>query len=657
MTSKVKPLSDLDKSDADNGDLVAMLAEAEEAVAGGLEVKQMKVMQWSKRYRIAALRSAFLCLVVTILIVVQIILLLVDVGVEDTARQSQSQIVIENLCEVSEWNASAWPTKTSIRDAAFHRIRFLPQLNATLTSNFSDTLPELEFLDSDGWRRPSFDSLHLMLSFGLLHFPVLEQTVEVKIPASCTGRALVDLWAANVQTTLVAAGRRHLALPPDKGLPLHRSFGGILLRRDSDTIFGPTKHTFTEDKFYYSPASQWMQAACIVLLCLLSSNVVIVGGRAAFEDWQAGVQEWIVEYEYLWKYPKVRKTILKKDFMVGMQVLVPFPDEMGRDAIDSAPHRRRATVVGIDVLREISCEMLPRGSGNIVKIPWDQKEELVRNKKERASCEIDVSDIPSLLEACSPLFILDHVIGDVVKNCEEVRPAISSACIQGLILGLVPILIWSAAFFSEGHLAIPMIIVLVCHWFAVVTFGSLYHFYVSWSVRRPFLLLLQGTLTFCVIATVTFLISVVLFILQMLVADPDQVISVALFLGTLISYPVIVLAQLRECKKLYDKTVKTDISKRGVIAQGWTHLHVSTRWIYITVVFGLIELLLLALFLLLTGSIFRGPVGIDQLLPQVILPFTGMAKAVQQVQGKKKEIDTEAKSVQKQMAGVASKML
>jgi hypothetical protein len=580
-----------------------------------------------QRQKIAALRSCCMCWIATIVTGVLVLPLVLDIDLDDSTKAAAELIIVRDLCtaNVPNINSTGWEEQLkgkSDEHPRHRRVFFTAKYDA---GSPQLTLPKLQFLDSEGWRFPIPD-MHKLLSFGLLKYEPLEQSVQFTNTAGCASvqnADLVDRFGRVAVQALRKAERPEVRIAPSTGLALQRSHNGILLREDTDTMMMPNPDlalAIFHDKFKHGNAWEWLQALNITLIVLLTINNLVVGGRMVYEDWLEGVQEWVLQYDYLWKLRDLREKVVKKEEK----------KKEVEEAVKGIPKEKPAA------------DRISDGTSDDLQAA--------------GSKEQPETAFTSYIQACTPFFILDHIVGNVVRNSEKTKSAISSAALQGLILASAPLLPVVAGFFYED-VRIGSFVVLFANYVFLLAFGPCYYFGVAFYKRRVPLFFLMVSLSVCCIASVTYLVAVILFLAQMVMADAAAVIGVILALGSLFIYPMIMLSRLKQIRSTYKHLKDKDDASRGQVAKGWEELHLTTRWIYVAIVLGTIELALLAILLLFAANIFAGETGFDNIIPTVTVPCLTFIKGYKQVQAKEVQMNIETKAKVDKVALPVDKVL
>mmetsp|Transcript_176611 Transcript_176611/g.566302 ORF Transcript_176611/g.566302 Transcript_176611/m.566302 type:complete len:545 (-) Transcript_176611:15-1649(-) len=290
----------------------------------------------------------------------------------------------------------------------------------------------------------------------------------------------VELFGKAMVNLLAEAGRRK---PQRWLMTVPAAHGAILIWRGPETVWSQTYSRF-EDVYVPSPAWRAYQLVFNLCRCGFAIVSILVFGKLCHREWEKTVDIWVLQYDYLWEeHTTAEASKAQGDETVGPKA------RGGEDA------------VGIGATFE------------------------------------------HRYQACSVIFILDHVVGDPQTNSEQWRTGILSAVVQGLVSVLMCALpVLQAMFFQNWKLLCWFLVSL--HLGVSFVFFCAYYFAVPWRFRACFFYSHAITSFALLVYSTLYFWNVVLFMATRLIVDPTEVSGYAVAMGTVIIVATVAFSQL-----------------------------------------------------------------------------------------------------------------
>lgn len=440
-------------------------------------------------------------------------------------------------------------------------------------------------------------SLWRALSLGLMPQSPLQFNIDVdSASAFCVPderRELDEKYGLAIFASLARAGHKKV-MYATSGDPV--SFNGGMLIRDDFARFLPREGHFERSGsgwiFLLLPWASTGWKFFIILVYIAVALLTCLGfadlAMRCFRAWNHAVNDWIVQYDYLWH---------AKD-------------------LQQRPNKTSRTI-----------------------------DEWTGAKESNNDCLQVAADQISRLTFCSPYFIADATLGDVWKVsaswCESLKgTALAWLMLLAPTIALIPFGLfhpWPRIYIFYG---------LTIYWTSAAVLGILYAFSVSQCIRRPFIFfLILLNAIFSIISTM-YAVMLALFLLLRLVTEPQQVIGLAAPVLSIIVYVFVAVKQFSDLHTHF-KSQHAGKLKKGMVYLAMDEFGLSEKWLLLTVI-GTVLMLLLLVLILSLGSIMWTE-NVDAAgknpIPAVVVPVTTYIQYVNQVQGMKQKTQADVGQV------------
>jgi len=470
-----------------------------------------------------------------------------------------------------------------IADETTMAVTFNPKGDLALNT-FS--LPQLRYFASEEVYMGT-EGRMMGLSFGL--FTVNELIFDVHVDKSSTMSCVksevqslqVDVkqpalafYGQAVENALSNAGRR---LPQATGGPL-------LIRTDTSKTWSSMAGTFGHTLEMSSMVETYWAIFNMLRICITVLLLFVVG-RFAYTQWVKAVEIWVVQYDYLWEH-----------------------DEATRKGYVTPSNDAEGT----------SSALLKTSAREPIK----------------SSTKTHESVFEDAVQACSLLFVLDHVVGDAQTNSEGWVQGLGSALLHGamsLLLCVMPVV--HALFFpawkgvSFGLTATYFVVTMV--------FGVMYYMGLPYNIaRRCTLYIYLGLVSLVIVYGAYYLVTAVLFLLTRLIVHTAVALSYLILVASVVFYFVFSVKLEMTMKETLEKDMKSKSKNKGAVIKACQAMALDTKTILLTGVFGAVMTFLLAAMLLLVNKLYFDGSSSGTLVMSGFTPFTTLLAGYTQVKSK-----------------------
>jgi hypothetical protein len=440
----------------------------------------------------------------------------------------------------------------------------------------SELLPRLHYYSSEE-QYVGGPARQRMLSLGTLQVRPLIYDVAVKGPTTCLNdtATAVDRFGYAVAHALRSTSRR---MPLTAVLASTFTVNGaLLLRGDTLQMWNDQLSSFVTP-YYVSFGWRAFYVAYNCSVLVFAFTIFYYSFMLVRRQWTEAVDGWVVQYDYLWIKSDVASTVH------GDLALQPVQSEADKVEYDWS------------------------------KLTWRQY--MIR--------------VILRLRAVSVYFLLDELVGNPVENEEVLWKGVVSALLQGIMMPLTTGLVLVIGVFYPPVRTFVWALIVV-HIFLSLVYAVFYNFS-AWDCGV--VVLIPHLLVSFVIVVVSFwyLAAVLLFLTTRLVADPSEVLALAVPLITIVLYVVVVVNQLMAYQQHLRDAAEGKATK-GFLQDGLTKANLTTRDILVLIVSTTLSLFALLVILLLAAALHSdsstGSLGNP--IPAIILPLSSTVTAVKSI--------------------------
>lgn len=246
-------------------------------------------------------------------------------------------------------------------------------------------------------------------------------------------------------------------------------------------------------------------------------------------------------------------------------------------------------------------------------------------------------------QACSTFFLLDNLVGNVVRNEEQWGTALLSTLLHGVVLtlpGVFPLI--QCCFFPEYK---TLVLVMVgIHFTALLVFGGMYYFNAPSVLRWVPLALHFAATAVCVLYSVAYIIAAVLFLAIRLVVDPQESLGYSVPLGTAIVYGIVLVKRLLDMREHYMSVFQGKV-QRGAVLDFLYKMQLDIPGIIVTTIVGVAVILSLTTLLMLASAMCVTANSLSGYMFSFITPMATFFMTVLQLQGTKTAADFQSKKI------------
>jgi hypothetical protein len=365
--------------------------------------------------------------------------------------------------------------------------------------------------------------------------------------------------------------------------------GALLLRGDTLQMWNDQLSSFITP-YYVSFGWRAFYVAYNCSVLVFAFTIFYYSFMLVRRQWTEAADGWVVQYDYLWMKSDVASTVH------GDLALQPVKSE------------------------EVKAE------DDWAKLTWRQY----------------ITRVILRLRAVSIFFLLDELVGNPVENEEVLWKAVVSSLLQGVMIPLTTgFVLLIGVFYPPVRTFVWALIVL--HVFLSLVYAVFYNFS-AWDCGV--VVLIPHLLVSAVIVVVSFwyLAAVLLFLTTRLVADPSEVLALAVPLITIVLYVIVVVNQLMAYQQ-HLRDAADGKATKGFLQDGLSKANLTTKDIIVLTVFTTLSLFALLVILLLAAALHSdsstGSLGNP--IPAIILPISSAVTAVKSIIDAKNNL---AKSIQ-----------
>lgn len=235
-------------------------------------------------------------------------------------------------------------------------------------------------------------------------------------------------------------------------------------------------------------------------------------------------------------------------------------------------------------------------------------------------------------EACGPVFLLDHIIGDIHKNRIQWDTGILS-CIVHCVVAILSITMFMLFAWYNSIASVRLgIFYFLCGYMTLLTlYMYTYYFNLKWSYRQY----VSFPLYFCTLGLIAlsyaYIIMAFLWFLICIIIKPATCAGIIIFGGTIAFYMIKLPGDILKMRKQLDE----ETQNANNILQ---HYGMSTKDIIMAVVLGAFLLIFLSIWILMAWYIYNLNSSFAQLITSLAVPTTAFATRTMQLRSIQKKI-------------------